>query len=137
MVYHLTDFTELGVSYANFEQAEERQEGHNLFGADFWWTRGQFELTGEFVYQQGEGGPDEHEWGVFAQGVIPLSTRLFAVGRYEFFAPEGPVPGVHLWVGGLAFRPLSPLVLKVEYSVGHHNRVGVAEGFATSIAILF
>jgi hypothetical protein len=44
---------------------------------------------------------------------------------------------VLLWVGGLVFRPLSPLVLKVEYSVGHHNHAGVAEGFATSFPILF
>jgi hypothetical protein len=137
LLYHLTDFMELGMSYANFKREEERPEGHNLFGADFWWTRGLFELTGEFVYQQGERGPDEHEWGVFAQGVIPLGTRLFAIGRYEFFVPEGPVPGVHLWVGGLAFRLLSPLVLKVEYSVGHDNRTKVPEGFATSISLLF
>jgi hypothetical protein len=137
LVSHLTDSTELGLSYANFKREEERNEDHNLLGADFLWTQKGFELTGEFVYRLGERRPDSDEWGIFAQGVVPLSARFFAIGRYEFFDPEGPLPGVHLWVGGLAFRPLSPLLLKAEYSVGHDNRAGVAEGFATSVSILF
>ena len=95
------------------------------------------ELTGEFLYRVGTQGPAQEEWGLFAQGALPLSKRLFAIGRYEFFDPKGPFPGVHLWLAGLAFRPLPPLVLRAEYSFTRDNATKVPEGFAASLALLF
>lgn len=136
VVSHLGS-TELGVSYSSFKREEEHQEREHLFGMDFFWTRQRFELTGEFIYRLGDRGPDADEWGLFAQGTVPLSDRLFAIGRYEFFAARGPLPGMHLWVAGLAFRPLPPLIVKAEYSIGHNNSAKVPEGFATSISLLF
>ena len=68
---------------------------------------------------------------------LPLSYKLFAIGRYEFFNPKGPSPGVHLWLAGLAFRPLPPLVLRTEYTFTHDNAAKVPEGFSASIALLF
>jgi hypothetical protein len=129
--------TELGFSYANFQREQESKERENLLGLDFLWVRQQLELTGEFLYRVGTRGPDKDEWGLFVQGTIPLSARLFAIGRYEFFAPKGPFPGVHLWLAGLAFRPLSPLILRTEYSFTRDNVTRVPEGFAASIALLF
>jgi hypothetical protein len=129
--------TELGFSYANFEREQERGERENLFGLDFFWMRQRLELTGEFLYRAGTRGPDSDEWGLFVQGTVPLSARFFAIGRYEFFAPRGPFPGVHLWIPALAFRPLPPLVVRVEYSFAQDNVAGVPEGFATSVALLF
>jgi hypothetical protein len=137
LVYHLPENAELGFSYANFEQEERREERDNLFGLNFLWVYQRVELSSEFVYRVGEEGPDKDEWGVFVQGVVSLSARWFAIGRYEFFQPQGSSVGAHLWVGGLAFRPLPPLVLKAEYSVGLHARDDMAPGFATSLAILF
>ena len=137
---HLTTHlgsTEVGFSYTHFTREAERNEKENLFGADFFWARQQLELTGEFVYRVGTRGPDGDEWGMFAQGTIPLSARLFAIGRYEFFVPRGPFPGVHLWVAALAFRPLPPVVVKAEYSFAHDNAARVPEGFATSVSLLF
>jgi hypothetical protein len=129
--------TELGFSYAHFTREAEHYEKENLFGADFLWAHQRLELTGEFAYRVGTGGADANEWGLFVQGVVPLSAHLFAIGRYEFFAARGPSPGVHLWLAGLAFRPLPPVVVKVEYSVTHDNAARVPEGFSTSVALLF
>jgi hypothetical protein len=129
--------TELGFSYANFERGQERRERENLFGLDFFWARQRLELTGEFLYRVGTRSPDGDEWGLFAQGTVPLSERFFAIGRYEFFDPRGLFPGVHLWVAALAFRPLPPLILRAEYSFARDNVAKVPEGFATSIALLF
>jgi len=129
--------TELGFSYANFERGQEGDEKENLFGLDFFWARQRLELTGEFLYRVGTRSPNGDEWGLFVQGTVPLSARTFAIGRYEFFDPRGLFPGVHLWVAALAFRPLPPLVLRVEYSFARNNVTKVPEGFATSVALLF
>ncbi len=128
---------ELGFSYAHFRREAERNEKENLFGADFLWAHQQLELTGEFVYRVGTRGADANEWGLFIQGTVPLSARLFAIGRYEFFEARGSFPGVHLWLAGLAFRPLPSVVIKAEYSVAHDNAAKVPEGFATSVSLLF
>jgi len=129
--------TELGFSYVNFERERERRERENLFGLDFFWTRRRLELTGEFLYRVGTGAPNSNEWGLFAQATVPLSMRLFAIGRYEFFNPRELFPGVHLWVAALAFRLLPPLILRAEYSFARDNVANVPEGFATSVALLF
>ena len=129
--------TELGFSYVNFERERERRERENLFGLDFFWTRQRLELTGEFLYRVGTGAPNSNEWGLFAQATVPLSMRLFAIGRYEFFNPRELFPGVHLWVAALAFRLLPPLILRAEYSFARDNVANVPEGFATSVALLF
>jgi len=129
--------TEVGLSYAHFKRQGEQSGKDNLFGMDLFWTRRRLELTGEFVYSIGTRGSAGDEWGLFAQGTVPLSDRFFAVGRYEFYAAGGPFPGVHRWVAALAFRPLPPLVLKAEYSFTRDNTARIPEGFAASIALLF
>lgn len=81
--------------------------------------------------------PRPAEWGLFAQGVVPLTRQLYGIGRYEFYNPSGQIPGAHLWVMGLAFRPIPALIVKTEYSVGHNNFADLPAGFAASVAILF
>lgn len=137
LVYHLTNAIELGFSYSNFERQEREGKRENLFGADLFWTRQRFEVTSEFAYRFGEEKENYDEWGIFLQGTAPLFAHLFAIGRYEFFSSRVPVPGVHLWTAGLAFRPIAPLVLKAEYSVGYRNVTNVPEGFSTSVSLLF
>jgi hypothetical protein len=129
--------TEVGVSYAHFEREQERAEQQNLFGLDFLWTHQRMEVTGEFLYRVGTYGPDRDEWGLFVQGAVPLSKRLFALARYEFFEPRGPLPGVHLFVPALAFRPLPPLIVRAEYSMAYDNTAKVPEGFSASVSLLF
>jgi hypothetical protein len=138
-----------GVSYAHFRQTKEQPGDKNLFGLDFSWIHNRFETSGEFVYRLGDRGPQPNEWGLYLQGVAPLTAHCYAIGRYETYQQEGANSPVHRWVGGLAYRPLPPLVFKVEYSWGLHNPSeipgrftegvtgGFPEGFAASIAILF
>ena len=123
------------------EEEFEVKQRENLLGLDVFWSENKYELYGEFAYRLGGKGRANPEWGLFLQGVaplpLPLTRDLFAIGRYEFFDPTGPVPGVHIWTLGTAFRPLPPIILKAEYSVAHRNFAEVPEGFAMSIAILF
>jgi hypothetical protein len=137
VLYHLANAMELGLSYSSFERQEGDGKRENLFGADLFWTQQRFEVTSEFAYRFGEEKNNSDEWGIFLQGTAPLFAHLFAIGRYEFFSSREPIPGVHLWTAGLAFRPISPLVFKAEYSVGHRNVANVPEGFSTSVSLLF
>lgn len=138
LVYHLSRTTEVGVSYANFEREEQQdEEREHLFGVDFLWQWQRYEVTGEWTYLFDEQQPHTREWGLFAQGTVPLTTRLFGLGRYEYFSPREPQPGIHLWIAGLTFRPFPAISLKAEYSIAHHNTLHLPEGFATSLAILF
>jgi hypothetical protein len=143
LLYHLEDNFEIGLSYLNFELQRAPDARNNLVGLDFFWTRRQFELSGEFVYRH-RGEPftnDEAE--LYLQGVAPLGKGFFAVGRYEFVnefpAEIKDLPGItaHFGVGGLAYRPFSPLIFKVEYRAGDNNQFLAPDGLFTSVSVLF
>ena len=135
--YHITEATTLGLSYVNFESQEKGEVRESLAGADLFWTRRRFEITGEFVYRVGETSRSTDQWGIFVQGTVPLPAKFFVIGRYECFSPDRSFSEVHLWTAALAFRPIPPLIVKAEYSVGHRNHANVPEGFATSVSLLF
>ncbi|MGE0824622.1 MAG: hypothetical protein AB7G75_24080 [Candidatus Binatia bacterium] len=137
LLYHFSQTTELGVSYVNFERKAEREHRENLFGVDFLWPCRQVEVSGEWTYRFGPQHSDDTEWGLFVQGALPLVGHLFGIGRYEYFAASGPARPLHLWVVGIAFRPLPAVTLKAEYRVGHHTSPEISEGFAASAAVLF
>ena len=119
------------------EEEFETEQRENLLGLDVFWSSNKYELHGEFTYRLGEKGVANPEWGLFLQGVAPLTQRLFAIGRYEFFDPTGPTPGAHVWTLATAFRPIPALLLKAEYSLGYRNFAEVPEGFGMSLTLLF
>jgi len=158
-LYHdLPGKLQLGFSYAHFTERFLMPGQKNLLGLDVFWAHKRYEVSGEFAYRFG-GGSDglvkdarsgnPNLWGLYLQGVAPLVDGLFAVARYEVFEGEGIDSPGHLWLAGLAYRPITPLVFKVEYSFGSNadrvNKVkafdvqplGFSEGFAASVAILF
>ena len=55
------------------------------------------------------------QWGTYVQGVLELYGPLFAVGRYEHFAPPTPDPTLNLFTIGAVLRPLPFMAVKVEY----------------------
>lgn len=133
---------QMGLSYAHFEQVNFFPGSRDLVGLDFFWTRNRMELSGEFAYRWSAGKDD---WGIYLQGVapLPLGENVYAIGRYEAFQRQDSTGLANLWVAGLAYRPLPPLVFKAEYSVGDGNDAsdriteGSPEGFAASVAVLF
>ena len=128
---------QIGFSYANFTQKSAAAERKNLLGVDYLWSRDRFELSSEAIYRF---SGQSHAWdekGVFIQAVAPLSEKLYSVGRYEYFRQAGPLPGVSLWVAGLAFRITPTAVLKAEFVHGVNNQIHAPEGFFSSISILF
>jgi hypothetical protein len=55
--------TQLGLSYATFEQKKTGGENKQLVGLDFLWTRNRYEISGEGVYRFSGRGSDWDERG--------------------------------------------------------------------------
>lgn len=139
--YFLSDTLQIGASFVNFALSDLQPVRYNLAGLDAMWSYQKFELSSEIVYRSSDHAnikdTIKDTWQGFAQSVIPLfSQHWFAVGRYEFFDQQRAKTG-HVGVLGLAYRPLPPVVWKLEYRMGTHNEMLAPDGLSASFAILF
>ncbi len=123
----------VGASYYGFT---DNGSWRHLGGLDMFWRRGPLELLGEFLYA---GAPHAvgNQWGVYLQGAFELRPRVYLVGRYEHFDQRPPQPEVNLVTVGVAYKPVSNIVLKAEYLVADHPAQELPPGFRSSFAILF
>jgi hypothetical protein len=135
---------QLGFSYTNFEQKSSVGERQNLVGFDYYWEHNRYEVVAEAVYRSSDEGASQDEKGLYIQGTLPLSTRLYGIVRYEIFDQAGTAPTVNLWLAGLALRLAPSVLLKAEYSHPNHNTIQfthgtdqVPDGLFTSFAIMF
>lgn len=128
---------QVGFSYAAFEQEKTRDENKRLAGVDFMWSHNRYEVSAEGVYRFSDSGSAWDEKGAFAQLVVPLSDKLYAVGRYEFFRQARETLATQLWVAGLNYRITPAIVLKAEWIGSRHNRIDAPEGFMSSASLLF
>ncbi len=133
LLYSLAENLEVGISYANYELHEEPVGRFNLAGLEATWSYRQFEVSTEWVHRSG--GGNELTQG-FVQALAPLPSHFYAIGRYEYFQQISEAAG-QVGVFGLAFRPIPPLVWKVEYRLGTHNESAAPDGLYGSIAVLF
>lgn len=128
--------SQLGFSFSNFEQARTKFERKQLYGLDYLWTHNRFELSVEGIYRfSDDGGWDER--GGFVQLAAPLSEKLFVVGRAEVFRSAGRPNATALGVAGLNYRLMPALILKAEWISSRHNTIHAPEGFLSSISVLF
>lgn len=133
----LSEDGQLGFSYAAFEQKKTLGEQKQLAGVDFVWSRHRYEISGEGIYRFSDNGSTWDEKGAFLQLVVPLSERLYAVGRYEVFRKSREIVSTRLWVAGLNYRISRALVLKAEWVGSKDNQIDAPEGFMSSLSILF
>ena len=56
---------------------------NNLLGVDFSWKKEGYEVLDEAVYRHADDNQGE-EQGFYMQGIMPLSSHVFAIGRYEY-----------------------------------------------------
>ena len=155
--YHLDDSLQIGFSYLDFTLSGGAYTRNHLAGLDFAWSQQRFAVNSEIVYRKTDaeanlnpspaplqgGGPPaiaqpawRNAWQGYLQGVGPLSESLYLVGRYEFFDRAGGQTG-QAEVLGLAYRPQPPLVWKLEYRLGQHNRGLAPDGLLASFSVLF
>lgn len=134
--YFLSDNLQIGASYANFSLSDRQSTRYNLIGFDAAWSYQRNELSSEIVYRTGDHADAKNTWQGFVQNVAPLSQHWFAVTRYEFFEQAQDKMG-HVGVAGLAYRPLPPLVWKLEYRLGVNNEQLAPDGPSAGFAVLF
>lgn len=128
---------QVGLSLAAFEQEKSPDEKKHLVGLDFVWSRNRTEISAEGVYRFSDNGNEWDEKGAFGQLVVPLSAKLYAVGRYELFRKAQEAVTTHLWVAGLNYRVTPAIVLKAEWVGAKDNDIDAPEGFLSSVSILF
>lgn len=129
--------TELGVSIVTFGQRNEIGERRKLFGVDYFWSRSRYELSAEATYRSSAEGGAFSERGLFVQGVAPISKRVYAIARYEYFDQGGPTRPVNLWLAGLAMKLSPALMLKLELREGANQPTVVSDGVMASVSFLF
>lgn len=135
----LSDSWQIGFSFIDFNYEVAPNASRNaLVGADFVWKEAGYEVSAETIYrfaddQQGK------EYGLYLQGIAPLTEHFFALGRYEYVNGIHNLKAIdtHIGVAGLAWRPYVPLVFKAEYRFGTHNEPTAPSGFFTSISMFF
>lgn len=127
----------LGFSYATFEQKKTLGESKDLVGLDFVWARNRYEVSAEGIYRFSNKGSAWDEKGAFVQMVVPLTEKLYAIGRYESFRKSLSPFSTKLWITGVNYRITPAIALKAEWISSRNNSLGAPEGFMSSISILF
>jgi phosphate-selective porin len=141
--YEVFEQLHLGVSYLAFNKGTTSAKATNhLFGLDLLWKKNDYELQMEWNYRRAyDLQGSEHNF--YIQGVAPLESHLFAVGRYEHLNGEHEINAAviqghaHLGIAGVAWRPYTPLSIKAEYRFGTGNQQVAPSGFFTSISMFF
>ena len=134
--YFFSDTLQIGATVADFVLRDVPSARYYLTGLDLAWSYKKFELSSEIVYRTSDHAAIAGTGQGFVQGVAPLSQRWFIVGRYEYFQQLQDKAG-QVGLLGLAYRPLPPIVWKLEYRRGEHNELLAPDGLSASFAILF
>ena len=129
--------SQLGLSYATFEQTRSEGEHKQLVGVDWLWTHKRYELSAEGVYRFSGKGSAWDERGAFVQLVVPLSLKLYAVGRYESFHTTLQPEATRRYVLGLNYRVTPAIVLKAEWIDAKNNSNNAPIGLLASGSVLF
>ncbi len=143
--YEITEELQLGTSFLTYTQlADLNTPQHYLGGVDFLWQHKGYELMMEALYHIREDADPAtrlEEKGLYLQGVVPLISKFYAVGRYEYFDTNAflfnPDKISHVGLAGLAWRPFLPLVIKTEYRFGDNNFIVAPSGLFVSVAMFF
>ena len=134
--YFFSDTLQVGASFASFVLHDLQPTRYYLTGLDATWSYKKFELGSEIVYRTSDHANIAGLGQGFVQGVIPLSQHWYTIGRYEYFEQPQDKAG-QIGLLGLAYRPIPPIVWKLEYREGVHNELLAPDGPSASFAILF
>jgi hypothetical protein len=134
--YNVNDNLKIGFSYVDFALQDSLNIRNHLAGLDIAWNYQRFAVNSEIVYRNNGSTVNNNAWQGYIQGVSPIAGHFYAVGRYEFFDQPNEQFG-QVGVLGLAYRPRPPLILKLEYRLGQHNRDLAPDGLFASFSVLF
>ncbi len=122
----------VGASFLRFkDHVDGRTE--TAVGVDLLWNTRHLELWSEFAANVPDSGSTT--WGGYVQAVWHAPWRLHPFVRLEY-ADLGTFERVPV-VFGVAWKPLDPVILKLEGVVGGDDTTLEGDGFLTSVAVLF
>lgn len=129
----------LGVAFqhANVDHSDETR---NSISVDGNWQHQWFELESELLFTQvntHQAHFRDHDWGGYVQMAVPLVDHFNLIGRYEHFEFSNRLAATDTALGGIVYRPVPRLSLKLEWQQTegsiYHNQTGLY----SSIAVLF
>ncbi|MDP1772717.1 MAG: hypothetical protein Q8L15_10570 [Methylobacter sp.] len=129
----------LGVSFQHANVAKSN-EIRNSISMDGNWQHKWFELESELLFTQVDTDQlhyRNHDWGGYVQMAVPLVDHFNLIGRYEHFEFANKLAATDTALGGIVYRPVPRLSLKLEWqqtegSISHNQT-----GLYSSIAVLF
>lgn len=129
----------LGVSFQHADVAQAK-ETRDSIGIDGNWQHKWFELESELLFTHIDTDQlhyRNHDWGGYVQMAVPLVDHFNLIGRYEHFEFSNRIAATDTAVGGIVYRPVPRLSLKLEWQQTegsvYHNQTGLY----SSIAVLF
>ena len=129
------DNLQVGFSAARYSM-KQQPASKLLAGVDFFYARSGYELAGEYVYRRDEHGGGRDERGGYLQLAAPITDGLHTVLTHERYRLT-LFPRALEWTGiGLAWRPLPPLSLKLEYRESRGEERLMPDGWLLTLGSL-
>lgn len=129
----------LGVAFQHAEVAHTN-EHRNSISVDGNWQHKWFELESEVMFTQVDTHQlhyRNHDWGGYVQMVVPLVRHFNLIARYEHFEFANKSAPTNTGVGGIVYRPVPRLSLKLEWQQTQGSIFQNQTGLYSSIAVLF
>ena len=137
VLWHATgDRFSIGMSALDYQLREPRQS-YRLVGIDFSWTGRYLSLSGEGIHRSGGASNQPEEVGGFVEAEVPVTRRLYLIGRLERYRTSLPAQTVTLHTVALNYRPLRGLVFKLEHRDSNRQTELAPSGWLASFAVLF
>ena len=113
----------------------------SLYGLDVHYTLGALTLRGEGTYSDLSGKSSmrarDTEWGVYAAATYALTDQWSLYTWYEGFADRALSSNAHDLLAGVTYRPLPPIVFKLEYLQNVGKETVNPTGLFASWSVLF
>lgn len=122
----------IGASFLRFKDHEDRRT-ETAAGMDLLWNTRHLELWSELAANVPDSGATT--WAAYVQAVWHAPWRLHPFVRLEY-ADLGSYERVPV-VFGVAWKPLDPVIVKLEGVVGGDDTTLEGDGVLTSVAVLF
>lgn len=129
----------LGVSFQHADVAKAR-ETRNSISIDGNWQHKWFELESELLFTHVDTNQvhyRNHDWGGYLQMAVPLVDHFNLIGRYEHFEFSNRIEATDTALGGVVYRPVPRLSLKLEWQQTQGSVYQNQTGLYSSIAVLF
>lgn len=132
----IDDAFQMGLSAARY-RLKDLLRCKDLVGLDVFYTRKDWEFSGESIYRKDEGSGGGKEWGAYLQLVAPVGHDFYAVAYQERYKAELFPEVLNSTSLGITYRPTPPLSVKLEYRDSWGQESLAPDGWLISVAVLF